>query len=479
MTTAALNTRPASAPASQRPPLVTWPLLVRFVSIAGAEVSFYLPLSVVPLYVRSTGSEAAAGLATSALLLATVAAELATPRLVSRAGYRLALAAGLFLLGAPALALLWPLSLAGVIAVSIARGIGFAITTVAGGALTASLIPAERRGEGLGLVGIVGGVPALVCLPAGVWVAGRFGYRPVFSVTAAAALLALASLPALPGRREAGQGEAGPRDHRRRAEGVVARLRDPGLAWPAVVFCASTVAAGVLVTFLPLAVTPVVATAALFAQPAAATLSRWAAGRIGDRRGQAVLLCPGVLLSAAGMAMLAATYAPPLVIGGAACFGTGFGLLQNSTLAMMYARSPSGAYSAASAIWNAAYDAGMGAGAAGIGLLAAHTGYPAAFLITAALVVPALVPALRERAPRGRAGLRLAAEEVADRGDAVPDRAFAEVPEAEDKLRRGGRLVETVVAHAEQADGALPGRGHHRLLADRAWQVGDRVEPGG
>jgi predicted MFS family arabinose efflux permease len=84
--------------------------------------------------------------------------------------------------------------------------------------------------------------------------------------------------------------------------------------------------------------------------------------------------------------------------GGAACFGTGFGVLQNATLAMMYARGPRGSYDAVSAIWNAAYDAGMGAGAAGIGLLVARTGYSSAFLLTAALVLPALVPALRERA---------------------------------------------------------------------------------
>jgi hypothetical protein len=58
----------------------------------------------------------------------------------------------------------------------------------------------------------------------------------------------------------------------------------------------------------------------------------------------------------------------------------------------------------------------------------------------------------------GRAGLRLAAEEVADRGDALPDCAFAEVPEAEDELRRDYCPLEAVVAHAEQADGALPRR---------------------
>ena len=368
---------------------MTRPLLVRFISIAGAEVSFYLPLSVLPLYVRSAGAGAGAGLATSALLLATVVAELATPRLVHWAGYRVSLAVGLFLLGAPALALLGPASLPVVIAVNVARGIGFAITTVAGGALTASLIPAARRGEGLGLAGLVGGIPALVCLPAGVWVAARWGYDPVFTGTAAAALLALGAVSWLRASRP---------ETADRASGVQAGMRNPGLARLAVVFGASTIAAGVLVTFVPLAVTAASATAALFAEPAAVTVARWATGRLGDRRGQARLLCPGLLLSAAGVALLAATRTPALVIGGAACFGVGFGVLQNATLALMYARAAAGSYSTVSAIWNAAYDAGMGAGAAGIGLLIAHTGYPPAFLLTAVLILPALLPALGERA---------------------------------------------------------------------------------
>jgi hypothetical protein len=76
---------PGRTAAPGRPPLITRPLLVRFVSVIGAEVSFYLPLSVVPLYVKSSGSGAGAGLATGALLMAGVAAELATPRLVSPA----------------------------------------------------------------------------------------------------------------------------------------------------------------------------------------------------------------------------------------------------------------------------------------------------------------------------------------------------------------------------------------------------------
>ena len=84
-----------------RPRLVTPALLLRFATMLGASVSFYLLLSVVPLYARTAAGGGAAGLATAALMAATVAGELVTPRLAARFGYRLTLAAGLILLGAP------------------------------------------------------------------------------------------------------------------------------------------------------------------------------------------------------------------------------------------------------------------------------------------------------------------------------------------------------------------------------------------
>jgi predicted MFS family arabinose efflux permease len=401
-TTAFAPDVPAKPRTTSKAPLVTRPLLLRFVSIVGSATSFYLPLSVVPLYAKSSGSDAGAGFATGALLLATVSVELITPRLVSRVGYRLALAIGLVLLGLPALGLLASSSLAVILAVSLVRGAGFAIVTVAGGALTATLIPAERRGEGLALTGIVSGVPALVSLPLGVWAATRWGFAPIFVATAAAALLGVAVVPGMPDRK-ADRGTAD------RAHGVLSALRNPGLTRPAALFSASTMAVGVLVTFLPLAVSAKsagVVTIALFAQPAATTLARLGAGRIGDRHGQACLLGPGIALSVAGMASLAATGTPALVIGGAAVFGAGFGLLGNATLALMYARTTRAGYSAVSAVWNAAYDAGMGAGAIGMGLVTGHLGYPAMFGLTAALILPALILARRERPRTSYRGYR-------------------------------------------------------------------------
>ncbi len=374
-----------------RPRIMTRALVLVFVSGFGAMTSFYLLLSVVPLYAGSVGAGGVgAGLTTGVLMFSTVAAELATPRLVARFGYRLVFAVGLLLLGAPSLALTASASMAAILTVSVVRGLGFAIAVVVGGALVASLVPRERRGEGLGLYGIVVGVPAVVALPLGVWLAGYAGYPLVFVAGAVAALAGLAVVPGLPGREPKPE----------QPVGVLAGLRAPALVRPSIVFSATAMAAGVVVTFLPLAVTQAsgnLAVLALLIQAAAATLTRWWAGRYGDRHGPARLLIPGVLVAAVGMLALVLTASPTAVVVGMMLFGAGFGVTQNASLTLMFDRVSTSGYGTVSALWNLAYDAGLGLGAAGFGVLAAQTGYPAAFALTAALVLAALVPAWRDR----------------------------------------------------------------------------------
>lgn len=382
-----------SSPVPGRPRLVTRPLVLRLVTVVGSSASFFLLLSVVPAYAQSVpgrGSDEA-GLVTAALMLATVAGELVAPWLAARCGHRVLLGGGLVLLGAPALVLGMSQSMGWIVAVCLVRGFGFAFTLVAGGALTASLIPAERRGEGLALVGLAAGVPGLVGLPLGSWLAVHAGYGPVCTAAALVALVALAAVPGLPGRAAA----SGP------ALGLFAGARSGALSRPAAVFAVTAVGAGIVVTFLPLAVAPGRSGAvagALFVQPAAATASRWLAGRHADRRGAAGLVVPGLAASAAGILVIALTGVPAAVVAGAAVFGAGFGVTQSATLTLMYARVPASDYATVSALWNVAYDAGMGLGAVGFGTLVGLTGYPWAFALTALLMLTALVPAAAVRA---------------------------------------------------------------------------------
>ena len=387
--------------------ILSGPLTLVFLAEFCALTGFYLLLSVTPIYAAAAGAgSAGAGLVTSVLLLGTVAAELAAPVLMRRYGYWTMLVVGALLLGVPALALLPGGSLVVIVAVSAVRGLGFGLCTVMTGALTAVLLPPDRRGEGLGLFGVVATAPGIVALPGGVWLAGHTGMATVIVMAAATALVPLTVFPWLAGRPGAQKQEAASTGSGR-PDGLLAGLRQPGQLRPFLIFAASTVAAGVVVSFLPLAtgVSGNVAAAGLLAQALTATVSRWWAGRRGDRTGHARLLVPALAIASLGMITMLWLASPAAVIAGMCLFGIGFGIGQNATFALMIDRMPPAGAGTASALWNLAYDAGYGAGPALFGLLVGHTGYPAAFALTAALMLVALPAARRERsaaAPRSR-----------------------------------------------------------------------------
>jgi MFS family permease len=399
--------------APQRERLVSGPLAVLFLDSFGTLTSFYLLLAVSPMYAAAAGAgTAGAGMVTGILLLGTVAAELASSALMKRFGYLPALVAGAILLGAPSLILLAPGSLTIMAVVSFVRGFGFGLGTVASGALTAELLPPERRGEGLGLYGAVDSAPGIVALPAGIWLAGHCGFAVVVVLAAASALAPVAAYPWLrrsvirgrgtaavaPAGSAAGSG-SGAESGGGQPAGLMTGLRDRPQLRLALIFATSTVAAGVVASFLPLALGMSANTAAagLLAQALTATISRWWAGRRGDRTGHARLLLPGVVMAAAGMLAMLALTSPVVVIAGMCVFGAGFGIVQNATLALMMERVPASGIGTATAIWNLAYDAGYGAGPAAFGLFVVHTGYPIGLALTGMLIVAALPAARRVR----------------------------------------------------------------------------------
>jgi MFS family permease len=397
--------------------LLSLPLALAFLVEFSSLTSFFLLLSALPMLAAAAGSSSSgAGLITGSLLLGTVTAEIAAAPGIKRFGYRAILAAGAALLGAPALVLLWQEPQAVITGVSFVRGLGFGLCGVTIGALTARLLPPGRRGEGLGLLGIVSGVPAVIALPAGVWLAGHHLNTAVAAMAAAAGLVPLATLRWLPGRDEA---HSAPRTAgARRAPASVLRLP--------LIFAACTIAAGVLDSFLPLAkgVSSNLSSAALLVTAITATLSRWQAGRYGDRSGHARLLVPALIVAAAGMGAMIWLSSPALVFASMVLFGAGFGVIESATFALLIEQLPE---AKASALWNLAYDAGYGAGPASFGLAAARAGYPAAFALTGVLMLAVLPAALRERkfapVPGG----------LLDQGGASGERASGHVDEVETK----------------------------------------------
>jgi hypothetical protein len=94
---------------------------------------------------------------------------------------------------------------------------------------------------------------------------------------------------------------------------------------------------------------------------------------VGVGESSAGLLTGTLMLSTVAAELVTAALA---ALAGAALFGAGFGIAQNASLTLMFQRAPSTAYGTVSAVWNLAYDTGLGLGAAGLGALPPAPGSP-------------------------------------------------------------------------------------------------------
>ncbi len=375
--------------------MLTRPVVLVLLASFGGLTGFHLLLPVVPLYVaRIGGGSAEAGLATTALLLATVLTQIQMPRILPRLGYRASFAGGLLLLGLPAFFHALSESFGVALVLTLIRGVGFGVVTVVAGALIAELIPADRLGEGIGLFGVAASVPAVLGLPSGLWLLEFTGFARIFFIGAAAPVLgAVAALFIL----VATPGWVG------RESGFFSGLSRPELFGPSVLLCSSTVAFGVVATFLPLSTNGSGlgrASTALLVVGSATALARWKAGTLSDRYGPGRLLAPGLVLCAFGMLGLGLADGTGLLLAGSLLCGLGFGTLQNATMVLMVKRVSQTEYGLASTLWNFAFDAGTGLGGFVFGFVIEAAGFAAAFASVAFLLLCALPLALLDRSPK-------------------------------------------------------------------------------
>ena len=347
-------------------------------------VSYCLTLASLPVYAVGGGAaEGAAGVVTAVFLAVTIAVQAAVPSLTARFGIGPVLAGGLLALGVPAPFYVLGDSVAWISTLSAVRGAGFAVLTVLGAVLAARVAPPGRRGESIGLYGLAIAVPNLVAIPAGaaLVLAGHVGW---LSWLAASPVLGLALVPTLV-RSVAPEAPPGPTGTRRAA--VLAALP------PSLVLFAVTLAGGGLVTFLPIERPDgVLATVALLVFGVTGAVTRWRSGTLADRLGAGWLLPVALAVGAVGLVVtaLGLAAADVWVVAGAAVFGAGFGAAQNLTLIAAFARAGEAGTTTASAMWNAAFDAGTATGALAVGFVAAGIGLDWTFVLVAGLLAAAV-----------------------------------------------------------------------------------------
>lgn len=363
----------APVPAAHAERVLTPSTLALSGLMLAAMSGFYLLLSAVPAHSAALGGDFAAGLATSMLMATTIAGELCAPRIIAWLGRRTAMIAALLVLALPAPAS-FSESLMLVLLACAARGLGLGVLLVAACGLAATLAPPSRRAEAMGVYGLASAIPAILCVPLGPWALAQLGPGAIGLLAAGVTLLGLACLVALP--RHGAQSEQAA--HSRR----LPSLR--GAAWPAVGIALGAIVIGATVTFLPLAHKEIgtgTTMLALLLQGLGSAVARWASGRPVDRHGPQGAMTVGLAL-AVGAILALAFEGSAAVLAGMTLSGIAFGIVQTASLAQLLERAPADQADGASALWNAAYDAGLGLGGFVLGTLAATSGYAAAFAIT-------------------------------------------------------------------------------------------------
>jgi MFS family permease len=356
-----------------------------------------------PGYIQEIGGDAAQiGLAFGLATLSAIAVRPFLGTVVDRWGRKVVLliGAGIFCLVAALYTLadsIWPL-----LAVRLLLGVGMAAFTTAYTALVADLAPPARRGEAVGLSGVTNNLGMLFAPALGAAVQARWGYASHFWVAAGiAAVSFLFILPVKEPRPQASDEQAGPGFWR------VARLEP---VWTAAIGGTGlAVAYGVSVSFMPplAAERGLTAAGGYFTAFALAVISAQAgAGWLSDRIGRRAVAIPGMVAAvlSAGLLGLAGSNEALLVAG--VGLGLSWGLVRAGLDTAVVDAVPPRARGTALSVLYTLFDAGIGLGSFGLGLVAGVQGYAMAFYVGAGWALVILVGYLlwTLRAGRGEIG---------------------------------------------------------------------------
>ncbi|MCS0790294.1 MFS transporter [Cytobacillus pseudoceanisediminis] len=262
----------------------------------------------------------------------------------------------------------------------IVQGFGWGFSTTASGTIATDLIPAKRRGEGMGYFGLSGNIALAFGPTLGLALAGVISFKLLFLICA---LLGLAAL-VLSSRINYKQAEKQSVPLKRWDIYEKSALR------PSFLLFFITVTFGGIASFLPIysaqkGISGIHWYFLLFA--IALMISRTFAGRLYDQRGHQAVFLPGAVLILAAMFLLAWLPNSMIMYIAAILYGLGFGSVQPALQAWSVKEAPANRRGMANATFFSFFDLGVGIGAMVFGQIAHLFGYSSIYMTAAGSVV--------------------------------------------------------------------------------------------
>ena len=352
-------------------------------------LDYYLLITVMTQYVfeRYQASEGIAGLTSSIFIIGTLAARMFAGSRMERIGKQrmVLLGAVLCLFGSMAYFLagrIWMLIL-----VRLLHGAGYGLMATAIGTVVTAIVPAGRRGEGIGyyMLSYTFGAAAGPFLA--MYFNGRGQTQGIFLVGAAAAVISFlgAMVLAVKTRNIQGPEELPPAAGTK--GGVLEKRAVPvSLTCAMVYFCYSSL----LAFLMPFSIEIGEEGAAQYfflVYALAMLVSRPFTGRLFDVKGEWFTIVPGILGFALGMLILSRSVSGVGLLCGAALLGYGMGVTQSAGLASAVSAARGENLSQVNSTFFVFADSAIGVGPVLLGYLLPHTGYRSMYMAMAAVAL--------------------------------------------------------------------------------------------
>lgn len=268
----------------------------------------------------------------------------------------------------------------------IVQGIGWGLSTTASGTIATDLIPAQKRGEGMGYYGLSGNLALAFGPSLGLTLSGILPFHQLFFICAGLGLAAFISSSFIKYKKVI------PNEEKSKAKKW--DLYEKSAIQPAVLIMFITVTFGGIATFLPLytaeeGVSGIQWYFLLYAL--ALMVSRLFSGKLYDKKGHRAVFIPGTALIIIAMLLLAWLPNKEILFTAAILYGFGFGTVQPALQAWSVEKTPADRRGMANATFYSFFDVGIGLGAMFFGQISHLFGYKSVYLSAATSVLIAIL----------------------------------------------------------------------------------------
>ena len=256
------------------------------------------------------------------------------------------------------------------------RELGFSTTSI--GTVITDLIPASRRGEGMGWYGMAMTVAMAIGPMLGTYIVGGYSFQTLFLVATGLSLIAfiLAYMTRAPYQAKPSAGR-------------IQLVEKSVLPVTVAIFFWLSLTGNYNLPPAVCRVHPGQSGNLFLVYAVALTLIRPFAGKLSDRFGEAAVIIPSLIVTAGALIVLSLSSGLPGLIIAAILYGIGFGSAQPAL--QRHPAHCSRRSERRNASFMTAFDFGIGLGAILLGLVSERIGYAYLFAVTAVSVVVSLV----------------------------------------------------------------------------------------